>query len=93
MAGPAVPWRWLEHVGNGVSQIDGCLRQNPAYRQAHKNMAPFRQFRKGAFFSFSYQSSLSFSQLCQTFWTSSLSSNISSIRSMFFMSPSLSSLT
>ena len=50
MAGPAVPWRWLEHVGNGVSQIDGCLRQNPAYRQAHKNMTPFRQFRKGAFF-------------------------------------------
>jgi hypothetical protein len=35
MAGPAVPWRWLERRGNAASQIDGCLRQNPAYRPAH----------------------------------------------------------
>lgn len=47
MACPAVPWRWLERAGDGAPQIDGCLRQNPAYRQAHKNMAPPRQYRGG----------------------------------------------
>ena len=35
MAGPAVLRRWLEPAGNGRSQIDGRLRQNPAYRPAH----------------------------------------------------------
>ena len=35
-AGPAVPRRWLEPVGNGGTQIDGRLRQNPAYRPARK---------------------------------------------------------
>ena len=36
-AGPAVPRRRLELIGNGESQIDGRLRQNPAYRLA-RNM-------------------------------------------------------
>ena len=36
-AGPAVPWRWLERRGNAPTQIDGCLRQNPAYRPAHND--------------------------------------------------------
>ena len=42
-AGPAVPRRRLEHGGNAAPQIDGRLRQNPAYRPAHFDMRGTRE--------------------------------------------------
>ncbi len=42
MACPAVPWRRLERSGNAASQIDGRLRQNPAYRLTHFTMGSVR---------------------------------------------------
>ena len=33
--GPTVPGRRLELISNGKPQIDGRLRQNPAYRLTH----------------------------------------------------------
>ena len=41
--GPTVPGRRLELISNGKPQIDGRLRQNPAYRPARFHMGDRRE--------------------------------------------------
>ena len=50
IAGPAVPGRRLELAGNGEPQIDGRLRQNPAYRPAREPWPLTVQMLAAAFY-------------------------------------------